>query len=66
MDGTLYQYRDLTPEQGQARILELARRCKQVGGTFTLLWHNSSLDGEWRPWAEVYRRVVGALEEMKE
>ena len=65
MDGTLRQYRGLTPEQGQARILELARRCKQVGGTFTLLWHNSSLGGEWRPWAEVYRRVVGVLAEMQ-
>ena len=61
MDGTLHQYRGLTPEQGEARIVELARRCKQVEGTFTLLWHNSSLDGEWRPWAEVYRRVVGLL-----
>jgi hypothetical protein len=58
MDGTLHDYRGLTPEQSEARILELARRCKQVEGTFTLLWHNSSLDGEWRAWGEMYRRVV--------
>lgn len=65
MDGTLHDYRGLTPEQSEARILKLARRCKQVEGTFTLLWHNSSLDGEWRPWAEVYRQVVRALAEMQ-
>lgn len=66
MDATLRKYRGLTPEQGEARILELARRCRQVEGTFTLLWHNSSLDGEWRPWAEMYQRVVGRLAEMQE
>jgi hypothetical protein len=65
MDGTLRDYRKLSPEQGQARILELAQRCKQVEGTFTLLWHNSSLDGEWRSWAPVYRRMVKALAEME-
>ena len=64
-DGTLRQYRQMTPEEGEARILELAQRCKQVEGTFTLLWHNSSLDGEWSLWARVYRRVVEALSEMK-
>ena len=61
MDGTLHQYRGLTPEQGEARILELARRCKQVEGTFTLLWHNSSLDGEWRAWGEMYRQILPVL-----
>ena len=65
MDGTLRWYHGFTPEQGEARILELAQRCKQVGGTFTLLWHNTSLDGEWRPWAEMYQRVVGKLAEME-
>jgi hypothetical protein len=66
MDTTLHRYRGLTPEQGEARILELAGRCKQVEGTFTLLWHNSSLDWEWRPWAEMYRRIAWALAEMEE
>jgi hypothetical protein len=66
MDGTLRNYRDLTPEQGEMCILELARRCKQVEGTFTLLWHNTSLDGEWRPWREMYQRVVKTLARMQE
>lgn len=61
MDGSLRDYRQLTPEQGEHRILELATRCRQVEGTFTLLWHNSSFDWEWRPWAKVYERVLAQL-----
>ncbi len=66
MDGTLRDYRGMTPDQGEAHILELARRCQQVEGTFTLLWHNSSLDGEWRVWAEMYRRIVEMLAGMQD
>lgn len=61
MDGTLRQYRGLTPEEGRRRILSLADQCRAVEGTFTLLWHNSSLDGEWSGWGEAYESVVGAL-----
>jgi hypothetical protein len=66
MDGSLRDYRGLTPDQGKARIMELAQRCRQVGGEFSLLWHNSSLDGSWRPWAQVYGQVVRALAGMQE
>jgi hypothetical protein len=61
MDGTLKQYRKLTPEEGEERILALAKRCKQVNGVFTLLWHNTSLQGEWGPWAAMYHRVMPQL-----
>jgi hypothetical protein len=64
MDVTLHQYRKLTPDQGKARILELARRCQRVGGTFTLLWHNSSVGKEWQPWWRVYEQVVEILGKM--
>ncbi|MGI6455407.1 MAG: hypothetical protein ACOX5R_07245 [bacterium] len=64
MEGTLRNYRNLTPEEGEERILTLAKRCKQVNGTFTLLWHNTSLQGDWKPWAEMYRRVLPQLAEM--
>lgn len=65
MDVTLKRYRYLTPEQGQARIMELAWRCHQVNGTFTLLWHNSSLAGEWLPWAKIYQQVIKLLAELE-
>ena len=64
MDGTLCNYRDLTTEQGAARILELARRCKQVEGTFTLLWHNSSITGSWEEWFDMYARVLKRISQM--
>jgi hypothetical protein len=47
MDGTLRQYRELSPAAARQRVRELADRCRAVEGTFTLLWHNSLVDGEW-------------------
>ncbi len=61
MDGTLKGYRKLSPQAGKERILTLAQRCKQVSGTFTLLWHNSSLIGAWSSWADVYEQVLAEL-----
>ena len=65
MEGTLKQYRRLSPEEGKVRVLTLARRCKQVNGIFTLLWHNASLHGEWELWATMYRRILPQLAEME-
>lgn len=64
MDGTLKSYRQLTPEIGERAIIRLARRCKSVGGVFTMLWHNSSTVRGWEAWFEMYRRVVCQLSRM--
>jgi hypothetical protein len=64
MDATLRRYRGLTPEQAVERVIELARRCRDVEGTFTLLWHNTSLAGPWRPWAAAYARMLAELAAM--
>lgn len=64
MDGTLVAQRSMSPSEGEATILTLARRCKHVGGEFTLLWHNSSLDWEYRTWRPVYERVLSKLSAM--
>jgi hypothetical protein len=64
MDATLNRHRGLTPEQGKARILDLAKMCKSVGGTLTLLWHNSSFDGSWKPWGEMYSEALKDLSDM--
>jgi len=61
MEGTLRHYRNLTPEQGERRVMELARRCRQVEGTFTLLWHNVSLNQNWTLWRTIYERILGKL-----
>jgi hypothetical protein len=65
MDRTLFHCRKLSPQRAESRICELGRRCKQVEGTFTTLWHNSSLGEEWESWGKVYRRALGALAEMQ-
>ena len=64
MDATLRHYRKLTPEATRTRLLELAGACRRVGGTFTLLWHNSSLEGAWKPGGDVYRCLVPELAQM--
>ncbi len=43
MDGTLFDYMNLTDEQARTRAVALARICKHFQGDFSLLWHNSEL-----------------------
>ena len=64
MDGTLLHYRNLKPSQGEEIIYNLAHRCKGVEGTFTLLWHNTSFQGEWALWGDMYNSVVRNLSEI--
>lgn len=66
MDGTLKQYRQLTPAQGLEVIMSLARKCKRVRGTFTLLWHNSSIHGDWFFWFVMYQNVLNELTVLKD
>lgn len=64
MDATLRLYRNLSPQQGRDRMIELASLCREVGGTFTLLWHNTSFHGEWRQWHAAYQDVLSELSGM--
>ena len=41
MDQTVYNYRGLSGNDGLRVIQKLARRCQQVEGVFSLLWHNT-------------------------
>jgi hypothetical protein len=42
MDGTLTGYMNLEPQEGLKVVRALVRRCRTVGGVFTLLWHNDN------------------------
>jgi hypothetical protein len=59
MDGTLFQYMGLSPEAALEQILPLVDQCRRHGGTFSVLWHNNSLqtarDKRW------YEQLVGAI-----
>jgi len=50
MDVTLLapQYMALRPEQALEWIERLSSICRCFGGTFALLWHNSSLIESWQ------------------
>lgn len=51
MDATMAGYMKLTPEQSLQAIDTCVRRCREVGGVFTLLWHNDGM----------YERFLGPL-----
>lgn len=55
MDVTLMNYLRLAPEDALRAVRLLIERTHQVGGTFTTLWHNSSLTDE--AWRKMYRQV---------
>lgn len=60
MDVSLQGYLRLTPDQAIEKSEQLIRECKEVGGTFVSLWHNSSFstpDG-WEGWHRVYRQLL--------
>ena len=58
MDVTLRRRRQLDPEASGQRIALLAARCAPAGGTLGLLWHNTSMDGDWQPWFTALRRTL--------
>jgi hypothetical protein len=64
MDGTLHGYRKLTPSAGLKIIELMSSRCKSVEGTFTLLWHNTSLANQWEHWVPVYLNSLLLLSTM--
>lgn len=63
MENTLAQYRGLSPAQGVERLYLLACRAAEVGGELHLLWHNSSIVREWRPWYARYRRFLQDMQQ---
>jgi len=60
MDVSLRVYLQLSPEQATQKIRDLIGECKDVGGCFVSLWHNSSFsepDG-WYGWKSVYSTLL--------
>jgi hypothetical protein len=41
MDSTLQSYMHLGPDQALQHLRDCVRRCRSVGGVFTLVWHNT-------------------------
>ncbi len=60
MDVTLQQYLKLSPKDAIEVVKPLIESIKTLGGTFTTLWHNSSLSetDEWRGWRNAYEKII--------
>jgi len=60
MDQTVVSpvYMGVSPDESVALVRDLLRKCANVGGVFTLLWHNNCLG---RPYAAYWPRVFDAL-----
>jgi hypothetical protein len=56
MDSTLIFHQKSAPEEALQKIKSLADACKQSGGDFLSLWHNSNLSGTEKnnPWINVF------------
>ncbi|MCL1932713.1 MAG: polysaccharide deacetylase family protein [Candidatus Azobacteroides sp.] len=56
MDACLITHLGLSPEEGFEKIKRLIDECKQSGGDFVSLWHNSNLAGadNNNPWINVF------------
>lgn len=60
MDRTLKDYMALSPTEAIEKITTLASAAREVGGTFTSIWHNDAFSnyGEWAGWKDVYLHLT--------
>lgn len=64
MDATLKRYRKISPQDSFDLIIEFAKKCYLVEGTFTLLWHNNSIATFSSPWNDIYIKVIKELRNL--
>jgi len=60
MDATLYQYKQLDPDESLKVIENLISVTRKAGGLFVSIWHNTSLleDPEWQGWRGVFEKMI--------
>ena len=59
MEVTLKEYLKLSPQEAFEQVKPLIAATKTVGGTFTTLWHNSTLsDKAFSEWRIVYEKII--------
>jgi hypothetical protein len=59
MDVTLQTYMKILPDEAWAETKCLMKEVKDVGGTFSAIWHNESLNdqGEWKGFRNVFKKM---------
>lgn len=63
MDTTLFRYQRLTKQESLDTLWRLLCTCRDVGGVFTLLWHNTSFVDPNH--IDLYLELLGALAELE-
>lgn len=58
MDVSLKNYLNLDPETAIQKCKEMLDVVKLYDGEFIFIWHNSSVQGEWKNWNEVYLEIM--------
>ena len=59
MDGSFLTYqKSISPKEMDNEIKILIDRVKKYDGTFTFLWHNSSFNGIWKDFINIYSKVL--------
>jgi hypothetical protein len=62
MEGTMIDYMRIDTGQAYDLAMQLVASCREVGGVFTLLWHNASLlepaYGDLYP--QILKQIAGA------
>ncbi|MBC8062343.1 MAG: polysaccharide deacetylase family protein [Clostridiaceae bacterium] len=63
MESTLkdVEYNNLSPKEAMKVISKLIETISKYNGVFTLLWHNTSFDYQWREWKSVYEETLKLL-----
>lgn len=60
MDVTMNFYLKLSPKEALQRVQHMIQELKTYGGTFTLLWHNSSFASHigWEGWPAIFEKIL--------
>jgi hypothetical protein len=60
MDGTLRQYKNMSPEMAIKETERLINITRDVGGQFVSIWHNTSLTEKsgWEGWKNVFEETL--------
>jgi len=60
MDGTLFKYKKLKPDEADNLVAGLIDETRKAGGLFISIWHNTSLldTPEWMDWRRVFENML--------
>jgi peptidoglycan/xylan/chitin deacetylase (PgdA/CDA1 family) len=62
MDGSLFEFQHLSPNEALCQVKKIINRVESVGGLLVILWHTKAKDEHDCPgWWQVYRQILEYL-----